>query len=703
MRKSALRAVCLLALLSVGTVAAFDGVGLFSYKWTSSTLQGNEGVVICDFSTGDTTKLWGKNGSGSVTAAAFSLDGTEIIFSHNGKMYIMDNDGSRARSLPLSGPCNPDHSLCWTTNGVFWVGGGSIWRYVMETNELTELHHWDDLISGSTKGYWSSRDGRKGWCWAELDDGTPEDTHGDQAFITFAPDWTVSNELRAPIWGHGNYMSFSGETLLFDKWSMAHQNIQYVRHSDAVPFDTVFTKLPPGAEIQVFDAMQPCQNDSQLIMLRTSPSESGRTGNYVADFYVWNWVTESTPERVPEAYKGDGKMMWKGALPEIVITDPWITLDRDEYIFWNIWRHTESIPITNTGGGTLGTVDLTVNPPEGWFDISLISSNDTQFVNVKPNLDSLPGDSTYEITITISGGGATNSVDLKVYKVRGELPMIPEPMSAYTTGATDADVLLTWKDRDDKETGFEVQRRTDSTSWATITTTGIDEATYTDPAPGYTTFFYRVRAVNANGHSAYSDSVEVTVSGIPSVNVTFPTADTALAPGDTVFIEWTAHLIDQVQIWYTANEGEDWTEITTTGGVLRGNPDWGHKAWVVPDTSAPSVQIWIHKYGTPPEGGVSGVFSIGAVQASSSPREALSLATALQHSPAFFHRGGMQSIPLTVAEGDRAVVHIMRLDGTTVRRIRVDQCGKQLVAWDGRDSDGRMLGAGMYLMRMDVW
>ncbi|MBD3239828.1 MAG: hypothetical protein GF331_04530, partial [Chitinivibrionales bacterium] len=355
--KAFLAAAVLLPALFV-SASAFDGVGLFTYKWTQSHLQDNEGVWISDFSTGTVTKLWGKGGSGGVGAAAFSPDGQQIIFANDGKLHIMDNNGGRERILPLGGPCHPDQSLCWTTNGVFWVGGGSIWRYVIETNALTELHHWDDLISGNTKGYWCSMDGRKGWCWAELDDGTPEDTHGDQAFLTFNADWSLRTELRAPIWGHGNYMSHSGETLLFDKWSMQHQHIQYVRHSDAQPFDTVFTKLPAGAEIEVFNAMQPCPNDSQLILLATNPSESGREGNYVKDFWVWNWVTESTPERVPEPLKADGKMMWKGPLPEVVLTDPWLSSDRSEYIYWNIWRHTEPIPITNTGGGTLGPITV---------------------------------------------------------------------------------------------------------------------------------------------------------------------------------------------------------------------------------------------------------------------------------------------------------------------------------------------------------
>jgi hypothetical protein len=693
--------VLALAAAAFAPAQAFDGVGLFTYKWTQSNLQNNEGVWLSEFGTGTVTKLWGKNGTGGVDAAAFSPDGLQIIFASGGKLHIMDNNGSRERILPLGGPCNPNYSLCWTTNGVFWVGGGSIWRYVVETNSLTELHHWDDLISGSTKGYWCSMDGRKGWCWAELDDGTPEDTHGDQAFITFNADWTLRSELRAPIWGHGNYMSHSGNILLFDKWSMQHQHIEYVRHSDAVPFDTVFTKLPSGSEILVFDAMQPCPNDSQLIMLATSPDASGDTGNYVKDFWVWNWVTESTPELVPEPRKADGRMMWKGPLPEVILTEPWLTCDRSEYVYWNMWGHTENIPITNTGGGVLGAI--TVDTIGGnWLTISVSSSNDTQYVNIRPNYSMLPSNGVYKLFLHIHGGGAENELFIPIYKVHGEFPMVPEPVNAYPTGTTSSDVLVTWTNRDDKETGFEVQRRGESGTWTDVTTTAANATTHTDLAPGYGTFHYRVRAVNANGASLYSDSVEVVVSGVPNITVTAPAAGEMLVAGSTYYIEWTAHLINQVEIKYTTDDGEHWHVINGEGGVLQGNPDWGHYAWTVPDTSAPMVQIHIHKYGTPPEGGFSGVFSIGATGVARSETESAAIhATVLRGSPAFLHRGAGHTFAYSLAQSGSAWLQVVRLDGTQVALLPLDRApGNHTVSWDGRTSAGQAAGRGMYVARL---
>lgn len=684
---------------SVSTVSAFEGVGLFVYGWTQDYLQNNEGVWISEFGTGTMTKLWGKNGTGGVNAAAFSPDGTQIIFTHAGKLHIMDNNGSRERILPMNGPCSADYTLCWTTNGVFWSGGGSVWRYEIETNSLSELHHWDDLISGSTKGYWCSMDGRKAWCWAELDDGTPEDSHGDQSFLTFNADWSVRSEVRAPVWGHGNYMSHSGNILLFDKWTLDHRSVELVRHVDAVPFDTVFTKLPQGSDIQVFDAMQTCVNDSQLVLLATSPDASGDTGNYVRDFWVWNWVTESSPEMVPEPRKADGMMMWKGALPEVVLTEPWLTCDRSEYVYWNQWAHWELVPITNTGGGTLGPI--TVDTVGGaWLDYSVVTSNDTQYVRMRPNYTRIPSEGVFKLQLHICGGGAENELWLPVYKVHGGYPMVPEPVNAYPTGATSTDVLLTWTNRDDKETGFELQRRSESGAWADVATTSADEVTYTDLAPGYGTFYYRVRAVNATGPSLYTDSVEVVISGVPTITVTSPTAGQQLAAGETVYIEWTAHMISQVEIKYSIDDGESWTTINSTGGVLEGNPDWGHYAWVVPSISAPQVLIHVHKYGTPPEGGYSGYFSIGSTSAAPAVA-ATAMATGLHGGPAFFHGGSGHAFAYGIAPGEGASLVVLRLDGTLVARVPLSRlAGEHTAVWDGRDLCGRPSGAGMYVVRL---
>jgi len=682
-------------LLVFGLAAAFEGAGIFTYS--SPSLQGNEGVWLADFGTGDMTKLWGKNGSGAAGAAAFSPDGRQIIFASSGKLHIMDNNGGRQRILPLSAPCKPQYNLCWTTNGIFWAADSGVWRYEMQSNTLKQIHRWDDLISGKTKGYWCSMDGRKAWCWAELDDGTPDDTHGDQAFLTFNADWSLRSELRVPIWGHGNYMSHSGETLLFDKWSNphSHRKIQLVRHADATPFDTLYPDLPETEEIAVFNSMNLCPNDSQLVMVITKSSV-----DTLGHCWVWNWVANSTPERVEKPAKANGQMMWKGPLPEVVLTQPWLSSDRNEFVYWPGRGHTESIPIMNTGGGTLGAV--TVETAGGnWLNWWLEGAGDTQTVKIQPIRDSLPVDSTYKLILRISGGGAENVLEMPIYKVEGRRPMIPEPVDVYPTGGTDTDVLVTWTDRDSREGGFEIQRRTSASSWADVAAVDANVTSYTDVAPGYGTLFYRVRAVSDSGNSAYSDSVEVVVNGVPSVTVTAPAAGDNLSGGDTAYIEWTAHLITQVEIKYSLDGGDTWEMVSREGGVLQGTPQWGHYPWAVPDVSATDVLLWIHQYGTPDQGGYSALFSIGVTASAMVAAPPKAVVTALRSSPAFFHGGTGHRFAYSIAQGQQAWLQVVRLDGSLVARVTLSSApGEHVAAWDGRDANGGNAGTGMFIARL---
>jgi PA14 domain/Fibronectin type III domain len=91
------------------------------------------------------------------------------------------------------------------------------------------------------------------------------------------------------------------------------------------------------------------------------------------------------------------------------------------------------------------------------------------------------------------------------------VPTAPDSLSATTSGTS---VSLTWADRSANETGFVVERATDGgfTTGFTTFNLGANATSYTDTglAAG-TTYYYRVRAVNANGSSGYSNTASVTI------------------------------------------------------------------------------------------------------------------------------------------------------------------------------------------------
>jgi hypothetical protein len=72
-----------------------------------------------------------------------------------------------------------------------------------------------------------------------------------------------------------------------------------------------------------------------------------------------------------------------------------------------------------------------------------------------------------------------------------------------------------WTDNAANETGFRIERSWNgSTGWRQIGTVTSNTRTYTHSRqPALTTFFYRVRATNAAGDSAYSNVASATTLG----------------------------------------------------------------------------------------------------------------------------------------------------------------------------------------------
>ena len=70
-------------------------------------------------------------------------------------------------------------------------------------------------------------------------------------------------------------------------------------------------------------------------------------------------------------------------------------------------------------------------------------------------------------------------------------------------------VKLAWEDNSDNELSFKIERKTGSSgTYKEIATVGPNVTNYTDTGlSASTTYFYRVRAYNLAGHSAYSNEV----------------------------------------------------------------------------------------------------------------------------------------------------------------------------------------------------
>jgi Galactose oxidase-like, Early set domain/Fibronectin type III domain/Kelch motif len=92
-------------------------------------------------------------------------------------------------------------------------------------------------------------------------------------------------------------------------------------------------------------------------------------------------------------------------------------------------------------------------------------------------------------------------------------PTLAAPTNLTATAVSSSQINLSWTDRSNNETGFEVYRSRRGRSFKRIATVGANVTTYADTGlTASTTYRYRVRAYNSGGNSAYSNIVSATTN-----------------------------------------------------------------------------------------------------------------------------------------------------------------------------------------------
>jgi RHS repeat-associated protein len=116
------------------------------------------------------------------------------------------------------------------------------------------------------------------------------------------------------------------------------------------------------------------------------------------------------------------------------------------------------------------------------------------------------------------------------------IPAAPSGLSAAAVSGTQ--INIAWTDNSNNETEFRIERKTGSAgTYAQITTVGANVTAYSNTGlANGTTYFYRVRASNSVGNSAYSNQANATTQSLPGA----PTGLTASAVSNTeITLNWT--------------------------------------------------------------------------------------------------------------------------------------------------------------------
>lgn len=142
-------------------------------------------------------------------------------------------------------------------------------------------------------------------------------------------------------------------------------------------------------------------------------------------------------------------------------------------------------------------------------------------------------------------------------------PNAPSNLFAYASGPL---VYLTWTDHSQVEQGFEIERSSDGVNFAHIVSTAVNSTGYTDSGSvANTNYWYRVRAFNAAGPSAYSNTETVgTIPAAPSNLTTTPNG------GGVVILNWVDNAF--TELYYHVERKTSGTgSFVQIGGFLSPN------------------------------------------------------------------------------------------------------------------------------------
>ncbi|GAA4441922.1 hypothetical protein GCM10023091_27850 [Ravibacter arvi] len=195
---------------------------------------------------------------------------------------------------------------------------------------------------------------------------------------------------------------------------------------------------------------------------------------------------------------------------------------------------------------------------------------------------------------------ARNSGGLSAYSnvaeatTRDEAPQTPGPISGNAVSNTQ--INLSWADNSGNETGFELESSGNGTNFAKIADLGPNTTSYQHT--GLTTltrYWYRIRAKNAVGNSAYSNVVQITTLDVP------PAAPTGLAA--------VAVSSSQINLTWKDNSGNETgfeIERSTDGKNFVKTGDAGANAVAFQQSGlAPATRYWFRVRSRNSRGGSS--------------------------------------------------------------------------------------------------
>ena len=158
-----------------------------------------------------------------------------------------------------------------------------------------------------------------------------------------------------------------------------------------------------------------------------------------------------------------------------------------------------------------------------------------------------------------------------------EVEFVPPaaPSNLGAAQASSSQINLTWVDNSNNESGFKIERSPNgSTGWAEIDSVAANITAYSNTNLACnTTYYYRVKAYNSAGYSAYT-SVASAMTGTCATPPAAPSNLSATAFSTQINLAWTDNSTNETQFEIERTAGIGWSVIASVGVNVTSYTDW---------------------------------------------------------------------------------------------------------------------------------
>jgi hypothetical protein len=162
--------------------------------------------------------------------------------------------------------------------------------------------------------------------------------------------------------------------------------------------------------------------------------------------------------------------------------------------------------------------------------------------------------------------------DVGQYTVSGTivapLNYMAAPTNLNASAVSTSQINLNWTDQANNESGYQVERSQNGSTWTTIATLGAGSSSFANSGlSAGTAYTYRVRAVSATATSDYSNqSSATTMALVPAA----PSNLTASSSKKSVALSWSDNSSNETgfKVQRSSN-GSDWSTIATVAANIR--------------------------------------------------------------------------------------------------------------------------------------